>query len=343
MKFHEQLLEWYEKKHRKLPWRETKDPYKIWISEIMLQQTQVNTVIDYYNRFIQVFPNVYTLAQAKEDEVLKLWEGLGYYTRARKMMLCAREMVEKHEAAFPKDYKKALKLPGIGPYTAGAVLSIAYNMPLPAVDGNVMRVLSRQFNIQKDTSKPQTRKLFEEKVKQLLPKDCCHFNQALMELGATICIPKNPRCHRCPVGLSCIAKKHNLQSLLPVKIKKSKRKTQKMVLAYVRYENQILLVKRSSQGLLGGLWGFPIIEIDEKTEYKSIEQELMEQFGLSVEFIKVKSCAKHIFTHLVWEMTLIEFKASQKVALEFPTIIWLEEDAINQYPLPTAFKKLLKI
>lgn len=341
MKFQEQILEWYKNNHRKLPWRETKDPYKIWISEIMLQQTQVNTVIDYYNRFIQVFPNVYALAQAKEDDILKLWEGLGYYTRARKMMLCAREIVEKHEGVFPEDYEKVLKLPGIGPYTAGAVLSIAYNKPLPAVDGNVMRVLSRQFNIQEDTSKPQTRKIFEEKVKKLLPKDCCHFNQSLMELGATICIPKNPKCHSCPVDLFCIAKKHNLQTLLPVKTKKSKKRMQKMALAYVKYENQVLLVKRDAQGLLGGLWGFPIVEIGEKAGYESVEQELMMKFGISVEFVKLKSRAKHIFTHLVWEMILVEYKAFQKVTIDFPTITWIEEDSIDQYPLPTAFKKLL--
>ena len=195
------LLDWYHINHRKLPWRDQFDPYKIWLSEIMLQQTQVTTVIDYFNRFVKTYPTVQDLALADEDSVLKLWEGLGYYSRARRLIPCAKMVVELFDGEFPKDYKKIIKLPGVGSYTAGAVLSIAYNIKLPAVDGNVMRVYSRLFNMDADISDAKSKKIFEEKVFDTLPEDRRHYNQALMELGATICTPKSPKCMACPIQL----------------------------------------------------------------------------------------------------------------------------------------------
>ncbi len=343
MDYQSRLLNWYDQNHRKLPWRETNDPYKIWISEIMLQQTQVNTVIDYYNRFIKAYPDVYSLSRAEEDDVFKLWEGLGYYSRAKNMMLCAREIVDKHHGEFPGKYQDALALSGVGPYTVGAVLSIAYNMSFPAVDGNVMRVISRQFNIGEDISQPGTRKTFEEKVKTLLPEDRRSFNQALMELGAVICLPQNPKCEICPVHDLCLANELHIQQSLPVKTKKTKKIKQTMALAYVKHQDTILLVRRPKEGLMGNLWGFPIIESEKETQgYLDIQWELKENYGIQVQYIQEKSKAKHIFTHRIWEMTLYEFTTSEKKTIEFPEVVWVKEEQINQYAVPTAFRKLLK-
>ncbi|MCG8481840.1 MAG: A/G-specific adenine glycosylase [Clostridia bacterium] len=342
LNFQDNLLKWYEINKRLLPWRETQDPYKIWVSEIMLQQTQVKTVIDYYNRFIKVFPNVEALSKATEDEMHRLWQGLGYYSRADKMMLCAKEVVKNHEGQFPKDHKDMLSLPGIGPYTAGAVLSIAYNMPFPAVDGNVMRVISRQFNIQEDISIPRTRKVFEEKVQSILPKDVRHFNQALMELGALICTPKNPKCEICPVVNSCVGYKAKNVELLPIKTKKTKKTNHIMAVAYVKCEDQIMITKRPNQGILANLWGFPIIEVHSKDEaLKEMVNELQEIYGLEVEYIAEKNQAKHIFTHRIWEMQFFEFKGKNKVMIDFPNVKWLPEDEIKDFHFPTAFKKLV--
>lgn len=342
MAYQTRLLNWYKENQRKLPWRETCDPYKIWVSEIMLQQTQVATVIDYYNRFIEAFPSVIDLAKANEDLVLKIWEGLGYYSRARKMIHCAKDIVEKYNGKFPKEYAKIIALPGIGPYTAGAVLSIAYNMPYPAVDGNVMRVISRQFNIAEDISQGRSRKVFEEKVESLLPEDRRHFNQSLMELGAVICTPQNPKCNICPVNTFCEANKLQIQNFLPIKTKKIKKKLQYMALAYVKCEGKVLLNKRPSEGLLGGLWGFPIVQVDNPLNGRySIQKELEENYGLKVKFEKEMSKAKHVFTHLIWDMILYEFCTTKEVSIDYPCIVWISANEVSNYPLPTAFKKLL--
>lgn len=342
MNFQDNLLKWYEINKRLLPWRETHEPYKIWVSEIMLQQTQVKTVIDYYNRFIHAFPDVKALAKATEDEVYRLWQGLGYYSRADKMMLCAKEIVRNHQGQFPKEHKEMLELPGIGPYTAGAVLSIAFNMPFHAVDGNVMRVISRQFNMHDDISLPRSRKVFEEKVQSILPEDARHFNQALMELGAIICTPKNPKCETCPVLSSCIGNKEGNAALLPVKTKKPKKTHHIMAMAYVKYDNQIMIVKRPSQGILANLWGFPMVEVESESKaIEALSEELKNIYGMDVHYIKKKNEAKHIFTHRIWEMHLFEFQGENKAMIDFPNIQWLLENQIKDFHFPTAFKKLV--
>lgn len=342
LNFQNNLLKWYEENKRLLPWRETHDPYKIWVSEIMLQQTQVKTVIDYYNRFIKVFPNVETLSKATEDDMHRLWQGLGYYSRADKMMLCAKEIVEKHSGRFPKSYKVMLSLPGIGPYTAGAVLSIAYNMMFPAVDGNVMRVISRQFNIHEDISIPKTRKVFEEKVQSILPTDVRHFNQALMELGALICTPKNPKCNECPAMDSCIGYKENHVDMLPIKTKKTKKTSHQMAVAYVRYNSLVMITKRPNQGILANLWGLPILEISSKDNaVKELMHMLQEVYGLDIEYMNKKNESKHIFTHRIWQMQLFEFKGKNKAEIDYPNVKWISEDEIKNFHFPTAFKKLV--
>lgn len=343
MTFQQLLLDWYIANHRKLPWRETSDPYFIWISEVMLQQTQVDTVINYYNRFILAFPNVYTLAKAHEDQVLKLWEGLGYYSRAKKIMACAKVLVEKYEGQFPQSYDEMLKLPGIGPYTAGAVLSIAFNLPVPAVDGNVMRVFSRYFNITADISHPKSRKIFEERATLLLPDNRSFFNQALMELGATICTPKKASCDFCPIALECQARQLGSVYLLPVKTKKIKKVTKQVAIAYVRFENKVFITKRSLDGLLGGgLWGFPILEGEIGPSAEHLSWELENNWGLKTILIKKGITTRHIFTHILWEIQVYEFQAMEDRLIEYPQVLWVAEERLQDYPFPTAFKKLIQ-
>ena len=204
--FREDLISWFEEEKRDLPWRQDQDPYKVWVSEIMLQQTRVDTVIPYFNRFIDQFPNIEALSMAEEEKVLKAWEGLGYYSRARNLHSAVKEVQEKYGGKVPDEPKKISSLKGVGPYTAGAILSIAYGVPEPAVDGNVMRVLSRILWIEDDIAKPATRKIFEEAVRKMISQENpSYFNQALMELGAMVCTPTSPSCLLCPVREHCIA------------------------------------------------------------------------------------------------------------------------------------------
>lgn len=344
MTFAQQLLDWYINNHRKLPWRETSDPYLIWISEVMLQQTQVDTVINYYNKFIHIFPNVSALALAEEDQVLKLWEGLGYYSRAKKLMACAKVLVEQYGGVFPQDYEEIQKLPGIGPYTAGAVLSIAFNLAVPAVDGNVMRVFSRYFNIVADISDPKSKKIFEEKVISLLPENRSFFNQGLMELGATICTPKKTKCESCPIAQDCKALKLGKINELPVKTKKVKKVTKQVAIAYVRFEDKVFITKRSADGLLGGgLWGFPLLEGEEAPSPEALSWELENNWGLHITLVKKGITTKHIFTHILWEIQVYEFEAMVEKVIDYPQVCWVSEERLNDYPFPTAFKKLIHI
>ncbi|MCH4888615.1 A/G-specific adenine glycosylase [Acidaminobacter sp. JC074] len=336
-----ELLDWYHKNHRKLPWIESSDPYKIWLSEIMLQQTQVATVVAYFNRFISNFPTVYDLAQAEEDQVLKMWEGLGYYSRARRLIPCAKMVVEVYDGHFPNTYNEIIKLPGVGSYTAGAVLSIAYNVKVPAVDGNVMRVYSRYFDMANDISVASSKKVFEEKVMETLPEDRRHFNQALMELGARICTPKNYQCNQCPIHKDCQAKKQGLQDIRPVKTKKIKKRHEKIAACYIKCNDKIMLMKRPSEGLLAGLWAFPIVTYTD--DYISlIKDHLKEDYDLKVDDFKEISTTKHVYTHLVWDMILVEMSTEQQVEVDLPKTIWVSYEELKDYALPTGFHKLLK-
>jgi len=353
MAFQTKLLEWYEQHHRQLPFRESCDPYKIWISEIMLQQTQMETVLPYYKRFMATFPTVFELAQASEHEVMNLWQGLGYYARARNLMKCAKVLAADYNGEFPKDYKAALKLPGIGPYTAGAVLSIAFNQRIPAVDGNVMRVLSRLFNMQADISVPKNKRLFVKKAEETMTENAGDFNQALMELGALVCLPKNPKCGSCPLMENCIACERSLQSRLPVKKKKIKNKKLHVAVGIVRNGNTILMTQ-TSENLLKGLWGFPIAEGETPMKAKeNLWLSLKDKIKLEKKILKEIGKDSHVFTHKTWKMTLYEVvvhdkrrvKCLQEEINGYPKpeeeTIWIEPDAMNRYPIATAFKKLL--
>ncbi|HBI03581.1 MAG TPA: A/G-specific adenine glycosylase, partial [Paenibacillaceae bacterium] len=270
--FQRDLLTWFEQEKRSLPWRENKDPYRIWVSEIMLQQTRVDTVIPYYDRFMERFPTIKDLAEADLEDVYRVWEGLGYYSRAKNLHTAVREVKEQYGGVVPNTPEEIHKLKGIGPYTAGAILSIAYGLPEPAVDGNVMRVLSRVFLIQEDITKTKTRKVFEELVRKIISTgNPSNFNQALMELGALVCSPKSPQCLTCPVHTHCQAVKEGMQEALPVKKKSKKGKSVEMAVGLVRnQENQWLICKRPAEGLLANLWEFPGVE-------GSLENEKMQE------------------------------------------------------------------
>jgi len=335
--FQKDLINWYEANHRKLPWRETSDPYCIWLSEIMCQQTQVATVIPYYNRFLAQYPSVFDLAGAEEDHVYKLWEGLGYYSRAKRLMLCAREVVANYEGIFPSEYKSMIKLPGIGSYTAGAILSIAFAIKEPAIDGNVMRVYSRVYNLNQDVGRPDARKYFDPYVRADLPEKVSYFNQGLMELGARVCTPTKPSCDTCPIAGYCEAKKLKIQEALPIKAPKPKKKSKEMIVAYIEHQGSIMVEKRGTEGLLANLWGFPVMEVGET---KAVDW-IQEAYGLRVQQEEVISKKKHVFTHLIWHMSLVRFVAKEKVVIEDPEIRWTTDREVSDYPLPTAFRKLL--
>lgn len=329
----EKLLDWYHNNHRQLPWREDHNPYKIWLSEIMLQQTQVATVINYFNKFISRYPTIYDLAKAEEDDVLKLWEGLGYYSRARRLIPCARMIINDYHGQFPSLYSEMIKLPGIGSYTAGAILSIAYNIKQPAVDGNVMRVFSRLYEMEDDLSKSKTKSVFELKVKETLPHDVRHYNQALMELGATICTPK-PKCAICPIREFCAAYKNDRVLKFPVKSRKIKKKIQEIIVCIIEHDGLLLIEKRPSEGLLASMWGFPCFESNCEISLEDYDLEVLDQEKLFME--------KHVFTHIIWEMTVIRVNVRKRKRTDFPKTKWILKDDLKDYPLPTAFKKLLK-
>lgn len=335
-----ELLQWYDQIKRDLPWRMDHDPYKIWLSEIMLQQTQVATVINYYTRFIQIYPTVFDLAQASEDEVFKLWEGLGYYSRARNVLKCAREVVDKHQGEFPKEVSALQALPGIGPYTAGAVSSIAFDQKVPAIDGNVLRVISRVHEIDLPINQPKNHAIFHTYVMALMTDRPGDFNQALMELGATICTPRSPKCNACPIQRICKAFLSDRVSLYPVKLKAPKKRRVELAICIILYEEKILLIKHSEGGLLQGLWGFPRVEIHRGEEpHQRIESELEEQMALKVTFIGETEGDKHVFTHLEWEPTLYFMQAYDKIDLDYPEIEWVNLNEVALKALPTAFRK----
>jgi A/G-specific adenine glycosylase len=295
-----QLLTWYRRNQRSLPWRETNDPYRIWISEIMLQQTQVDTVIPYYHRFLKAFPTVSSLARASLQDVLKAWENLGYYSRARNIHAAARVIVEKFGGRIPENLEEIKTLPGIGQYTAGAILSIAYGHALPAVDGNVRRILCRLFAIRKPVDDAREQKQLQTLAASLIPfKHPGDFNQALMDLGATICKAKNPDCARCPIANLCQARLHDLQNVLPITRKAPAIPRRQAATAVVRNsKGMLLVVQRPASGLLASLWKLPggFIKSDEDAE-KSLRHNVKEELGISIQVGKPLASVNHTYTH----------------------------------------------
>ncbi|WP_017473713.1 A/G-specific adenine glycosylase [Amphibacillus jilinensis] len=340
--FQQDLINWFKDNQRQLPWRLDQDPYKVWVSEIMLQQTQVDTVIPYFERFMDQFPTPTDLANADQQDVLKAWEGLGYYSRARNLQTAVREVKEKYGGQVPDQRQQLASLKGIGPYTLGAIMSIAFNQPEPAVDGNVMRVLSRLLEIEDDIAKARTRKIFERTVRSIISEqEPSYFNQGLMELGALICRPKSPKCEVCPVRSHCLAYANSSQDRLPVKTKAKKQK----VLSYytVIFENQsgqYLIEQRPDTGLLASLWQFPMLEKN------AIEKELLVSFleqmwQTTITEVSQLAPVRHVFSHVIWELEVYRINVTN-INIQSQNHQWVSLSQLNDYPFPVPHQQVIK-
>ena len=336
----EMLLDWYRANARDLPWRQTADPYRIWVSEIMLQQTRVAAVLGYYARFLESFPTVDMLAAAEEERLLKCWEGLGYYSRARNLQKAAQVIVERYQGSFPADYEKLLALPGIGEYTAGAIASAAFGMPVPAVDGNVLRVMTRLTDCHEDIMLPATKALAREWVMAHMPREPEEiriFNQALMELGATVCAPNTvPRCEVCPLSEQCLGYGRGTAESLPVKAAKKPRRAEEMTVYLMERDGRIALRKRPNRGLLAGLWEFPHVP-GALAEDAAVEP--VEAWGLTALEWKRKITAKHIFTHKEWHMTGYLLRVSGEGNGD---LLWADAGDLEGCAVPSAFARYLE-
>lgn len=335
------IITWYQANHRQLPWRETKDPYRIWVSEIMLQQTQVDTVIAYYNRFIETLPTVYDLANVDDEILMKLWEGLGYYRRVRNLKKAAGMVIEQFNGKIPQSKKAILSLSGIGPYTAGAILSIAYNLPEPAIDGNVIRVYARLFKIEDEVNQTFVQKYIAAIGTALVAeKDPSSYNQGLMELGALICTPANPNCGHCPVAHICEAKMAGIQSELPRKKTKKKASEHRYDLCLIEKEGYLLVVKRGLQGVLEGQWSLP--QIERQRSQQALCDWIKEHFNLDVKPISSFENTTHVFSHRKWMMRYKRFKVTAGFVKTHQEYRWIPLDDLNQVAFPTAYLKILK-
>lgn len=298
------ILSWYHQHKRDLPWRKTQDPYAIWVSEIMLQQTQVDTVIPYYLRWMKTFGSIRKLAKAPLQNVLSLWEGLGYYSRARNFQKAAQIIVKEYQGHIPSTAEGLRSLPGIGPYTANAIASIAFNADTAVVDGNVKRVLSRLFLLRDEIS------IFQEKAEELLILGKAgDFNQAMMELGATLCLPKKPLCLLCPVQTLCQAFRKGLTEAFPIAAKRVRPREIRTMAVLMIKEDCILIHQRPLKGLLGGLWEFPAIRVSEKAQAKTtLKRYFEEETGLVIDVVQRKGIYQHLYTHLKERLELYEVK-----------------------------------
>jgi A/G-specific adenine glycosylase len=309
--FSNKLIGWYEQNARDLPWRHTENPYFIWVSEIMLQQTQAVTVIPYYDRFIQTLPTIHDLAHCDESLLMKLWEGLGYYSRVRNMQTTAKEILTKHQGVFPSTYADLIRLKGIGEYTAGAILSIAYHQKISAVDGNVMRVLSRYFAIDADIALETTKRQLIDLNNTLLDDDQPHqYTQAIIELGATLCTKRLPKCDVCPVAENCMARAQHIEHLLPVKAKAKAKKEYHFVTFILEDESGKFVVEKVTDNLLKGLYLLPQVEADELP----YALEELASNGYDVLFTQPLGLYKHVFTHLIWYMDVYYAKIQSSSA-----------------------------
>ncbi len=342
--FRKTLLAWYDREKRDLPWRKTKDPYAIWISEIMLQQTQVSTVIPYYERFLAWFPSIQDLASAPEDKLLKAWEGLGYYSRVRNMQVAAQQIVADFNGVFPDSHADILSLKGIGPYTAGAIASIAFNLPEPAVDGNVMRVMARLFEVDYDIGDPKNRKIFQAIMEKLIdPEHPGDFNQALMDLGADLESAKNPRPHLSPIRAFNAAYLHDSYDRYPIKLPKKKPRPLTWVALVLKNEQgAFLLEKNQTKGLLSGFWSFPLLEIPDTPDDTIIAQLFKSHYPCQVRLTsQTFAPVTHTFSHQKWTITLREAQLMQETASLPENLVWVAPQDFINLPMATPQKKML--
>ncbi|WP_412989231.1 A/G-specific adenine glycosylase [Pediococcus siamensis] len=344
--FQTTLLDWYDKNRRELPWRKDHDPYHIWVSEIMLQQTQVNTVIPYYHRFMKMFPTIDDLARAPENQLLKAWEGLGYYSRVRNMQRAARQLLDDYDGKWPQTKAGLQELVGIGPYTAGAIASIAFNQPEPAVDGNAFRVFSQLLEIEADITKPQTRQLFETVIRKLIPHDRPgDFNQAIMDLGASYMTAKNPDNENSPVRAFNQAYLDGRVADFPVRSKRLKPVDKQLAALIIHTPEGYLFQQRASNELLAKLWAFPLLANETDTEVEALPTVLAEQFCDETE-IKVAlrwvagPAVTHTFTHQKWHIALLHADLRKQPDLSHFAGRVVPEAKFDQLPVPTVQKKI---
>jgi len=332
------VLDWYPEHHRDLPWRKDKNPYHVWVSEIMLQQTRVEAVKNYYKRFLEALPDIRALAECPEDELLKLWEGLGYYNRVRNMQKAAQTVMQVYQGKFPDKYDQILNLSGIGEYTAGAISSVCYDLPVPAVDGNVLRVLARLEEDFRNILDNSVKKDFTEQLEKIYDsQNAGTLTQAFMELGATVCIPNGaPKCESCPLKKICMAFQNHSEMLLPVREKKQKRRTEYKTIFVLQCENKIAVRKRPPEGLLAGLWELPNTE-----NFLSPEMAVRQAEDWNThpeELIKIIN-RKHVFTHITWEMQAVFLRCRT----QSPVFVWADvQELEKKYSLPTAFRCVWK-
>ena len=339
----EPVIQWYRENHRDLPWRNTRDPYRIWVSEIMLQQTRVEAVKRYYERFLSELPTVKELAEVPEDRLMKLWEGLGYYNRARNMQKAARQVMEEYQGEFPHTYDTIRSLTGIGNYTAGAVSSFAFGIPKPAVDGNVLRVLSRILASEEDIMKACVRSWMERAVEEVIPEqNASDFNQGLIELGALICVPNgDPRCRECPAAGLCLAREKGIQTRLPVKAKAKARRIEKRTVLIFRDARGVAIRKRPSRGLLAGLYELPNVE-------GHLTGRQAADYGKSIGLMPVRvrklEEAKHIFSHVEWHMIGYEMLVDElEKSCGAEMIFAKKEELETVYSIPSAFESYMNL
>ncbi len=339
----EKLLGWYDENRRDLPWRRTRDPYAIWISETMLQQTRVETVIPYYERFLHRFPDIETLASADSQDVLRLWSGLGYYSRARNLHRAAQVVMDDWSGDLPREPEELHALPGVGRYTAGALASIAFDRPAAVLDGNVIRVLTRLFAIRDDTSANDVReRLWEEAATLAQGARPGDLNQALMELGATCCTPRSPQCSACPWRRSCAARRAGDAESLPIKRKKSKQREVAATAAWLPRRGTILAVRRPAKGLLANLWELPGGEFENGSDPRSsLRRSLRERIGLSVSRLEAGGEIEHVFTHLRLRLHLFRASGVQgRVRLrDHSAHRWIRPSAFSELPHATVMRK----
>ena len=361
LSFRQKLLAWYDENKRDLPWRRSKNPYHIWVSEIMLQQTRVDTVIPYYERFLDWFPTVESLANAAEERLLKAWEGLGYYSRVRNMQKAAQQIMNEFEGKFPSTYEGISSLKGIGPYTAGAISSIAFNLPQPAVDGNVMRVLARLFEVNHDIGNPSNRKIFQAMMEILIDPDRPgDFNQALMDLGSDIEAPVNPRPEESPVKEFSAAYQHGTMDRYPIKAPKKKPiPIYLKALVVQNNQGQFLLEKNESEKLLAGFWHFPLIEVDEFSDqtqnldlFSQVAEPILElgpspqesfeqDYDLEVDWQDLRfEEVKHIFSHRKWHIQIIAGQVTETQEYTDREVLWLSPEEFSNYPLAKPQQKI---
>jgi A/G-specific adenine glycosylase len=344
------LINWYRKNQRDLPWRKTMDPYAIWISEAMLQQTQVNTVIPYFHKFLQQFPDIHTLANADMETVLKAWEGMGYYARARNLHRAAIEIVDQHQGKIPSSFTQLKNLPGVGNYIAAAVASIAFKKPFPVVDGNVKRVLSRLFLINTPVNDASAYKIFFHHALKFLDHNSKEhqgtFNQSIMELGALICKPRNANCIHCPVNFSCEAFKHNLVNQFPIRHKKRKSPEYQVSAAVLRKNGKILITRRKLEGHLGGLWEFPGGKVlENETPEQACIREIKEEVNLHISVDTFMARVKHAYTHFKINMDIFNCTyISGELKLNGPIDCrWVTADELKLFPFPGADRKFMHL